>query len=254
MSDLIAGFSASSSYSSLAQATSYSSPNRAVSYNTTKIAQEASFSFDAIIAEEHSAPAVSIPFAEGEKNGDDIIDALAEKLAAFLEPFGEKGEKLAEIITAALESLADLVEDTSVDEAALSIDIRFARIEESYSHGAHGRAGVFSGFALEVNVSTKTVDYDPSRATVITTAGAQVEFTQTQMIEGHKRGVFRRPHPGIQSMPGYDQELADQTKQIVDFLKETRKQMKAFSREEEHGFRHQMKQALKDYSHYNMRA
>ena len=254
MFDLISGFSASSSYSSLAQATSYSSPNGGVSYNSIKLAQEASFSFDAFIVEEHSAPAVSLPFAEGEKNGDDMMDALAEKLAGVLEPFGGKGEKPAEIITKALESLADLVADTSVDEAALSIDIRFARIEESYSNGAYGSAGVFSSFALEVNVSTTTVDYDPGRATVINTAGVQVEFTQSQMIEGHKRGVFRRSHPAIQDMPGYDKELADQTKQIIDFLKETRKQMKAFSREQEHGFRHQMRQAIKDYSHYNMRA
>jgi len=253
MSDLIAGFSASSSYSSLAQATSYSNPTRGISSTEASLRQEASFSFDAFIAEEHSAPAVSLPFAEGEKNSDDMMDMLAEKLEGFLEPFGEKGEKLAEIITKALESLADLVEDTSVDQAELSIDIRFARIEESYSNGRHGSAGVFSSFALEVNVATKAIDYDPSRATVITTAGSKVEFTQTQMIEGHKRGVFRRGKSGIENFPGYNKELADQTKQIIEFLKETRKQIKAFSKNEEQGFRHQMTQALIDYSHYNMR-
>jgi hypothetical protein len=254
MSDLIAGFSASSSYSSLASATSYSNPYRGVSHSTASLTQEASFSFDAVIAESHSNPISSLPFAEGEKDADDVISQLAEKLAGFLEPFGYKGEKLAEVINTAMESLADLVEDTSVDAAALSIDIRLARVEESYSNGRFGSAGVFSGFALEVNVSTTTVDYDPGRAVVINTAGSKVEFSQTQMIEGHKHGVFRRESPSLSDFKGYNKELAEQTKEIVEFLKETRKQLKAFTREEEHGYRHYLKNAMKDFSHHRMRA
>lgn len=254
MTDLVAGFAASSSYSSFAQATSYSSPFRGHSQTSTAVAQEASFSFDAFVAETNHAPAVSLPFGEGDKSSDDMMAALSEKLAGFLEPFGNKGEKLAEILSTALESLADLVTDTSADAAAISIDISFSRFEESYSGGRFGSSGVFSGFALEVSVSTEAIDYDPDRSAVISMAGAKVEFSTTQMIEGHQSGVFRREAPEVQEIPGYNQELADQTKEIIEFLKETRKQIQAFSRDEEHGFRHQMKNMLKDYSHYNMRA
>jgi len=254
MSDLIAGFAASSSYSSLAQATSYSNPGRGISQTTASLRQESSFSFDAVIAEGNSAPVVSLPFGEGKKDSDDMMSRLAEKLEGFLEPFGEKGEKLAEIVNKAMESLASLVSDTSVDAASLSIDIRFARIEETYNSGQYGSAGVFNGFALEVNVSTTTVDFDPGRAAVINTAGAKVEFSQAQMIEGHKQGVFRRESPDTQKLPGFDQELADQTKKIVEFLKETRKQIKAFSHDEEHNFKQQVSRSLEDYSQYNMYA
>ncbi len=256
MTDLVAGFAASSSYSSLAQATTYSRPHHGHTHTSTStsFAQEASFSFDAVIADSHSSPVVSLPFAEGEKSSDDMMDMLAEKLAGFLEPFGRKGEELAEIITTALESLADLVEDTSVDAAALSIDINFSRIEESYGRGRHGGAGVFSGFALEVSVSTAAVDYDPDRSAVISMAGAKVEFSSAQMIEGHRHGVFQREAPSTQQLPGFSQELADQTEEIVEFLKNTRKQMNAFSREEEKNYRHQLKDMLKSHSNYNMRA
>ena len=254
MSDLIAGFSASSSYSSLTQATSYSTPFRGASYSTASITQEASFSFDAVLGQAHSNPIVSLPFAEGEKQSEDVMSQLAEKLEGFLEPFGYTGEKLAEVINTALESLSDLVTETSVDAAALSIDIRLARVEESYSAGRFGGAGVFSGFALEVNVATTTVDYDPGRAVVINTAGSKVEFSQTQMIEGHKYGVFRREAPAFASLGGYSQELAEQTREIVEFLKETRKQLKAFTRDEEHNYRHQLGRGLRTHSHHSLRA
>jgi len=177
-----------------------------------------------------------------------------EKLAGFLEPFGEKGEKLAKIISTALESLADLVEDTSVDAAELSIDINFSRIEESFNGGRHGGSAVFSGFALEISVSTKTIDYDPGRATVINMEGSKVEFSSTQMIEGHKRGVFRKEARGLQDFPGYDPKLAEQTEKIIEFLKETRKYIEAFSKEENRDFRHQLKHALKDFSRYDVRS
>lgn len=254
MSDLIAGFSASSSYSSFAEATRYSSPFRGVSHSSTSLTQEASFSFDAVIAESHSNPIASLPFAEGDKNPDDVMAMLAEKLAGFLEPFGYKGEKLAEVINTAMSSLADLVEDTSVDAAALSIDIRLARVEESYSNGRYGSAGVFNGFALEVNVSTTTVDYDPGRAVVINTAGSKVEFSQTQMIEGHKQGVFRRESPYLSQLGGYSEELAEQTKEIVEFLKETRKQLKAFTHDEENRYRYHLGKSMRGFSHHSMRA
>ncbi len=254
MSDLLAGFSASSSYSSLAQATTYSNPFRGASYTSASVAQEASFSFDAVIAEAHSNPIISLPFAEGEKQSSDVMAQLAEKLEGFLEPFGYTGEKLAEVINTALESLSDLVTDTSVDAAALSIDIRLARVEESYSAGRYGGAGVFSGFALEVNVATTTVDYDPGRAVVINTAGSKVEFTQTQMIEGHRLGVFRRQAPAFANLGGYSQELADQTREIVEFLKDTRKQLKAFTRDEEHNYRHYLRNGLRGHCHHCLRA
>ena len=254
MTDLVAGFAASSSYSSFAQATSYSRPHHGHTHTSTStsFAQEASFSFDAVIAD--SSPVVSLPFGEGDKSSDDIMDALAQKLEGFLEPFGKKGEELAEIINTALESLADLVENTSVDAAALSIDINFSRIEESYSRGHHGASGVFGGFALEVSVSTAAVDYDPDSSAVISMAGSKVEFSTTQMIEGHRHGVFRRAAPAAQNFPGYNQELADQTKEIVEFLKDTRKQIDAFSRDEEKGFRHHLKDMMKDHSRFNMHA
>lgn len=254
MSDLIAGFSASSSYSSLAQATSYSSPFRGVSHSSTSFAQETSFSFDAVIAEDHSSPIASLPFAEGDKDADDMLDMLAEKLEGFLEPFGHKGEELAEIINTALESLADLVSDTSVDQASLSIDIRLARVEETYSSGPFGRAGVFSGFALEVSVATQTVDYDPNRATVINTAGSKVEFTQTQMIEGHKYGVFRREAPFMNAFAEKNSEAMEQAKEIIEFLKETRKQLKAFTHDEERGYRRHLGHMMRDFHHHRLSA
>jgi len=75
MTDLIAGFSASSSYSALSQNTSYVSPYSGVSRSSSSvIAQEASFSFDAVIAEQSSSPVVSLPFAEGEKSSDVMMD------------------------------------------------------------------------------------------------------------------------------------------------------------------------------------
>ncbi|WP_169569764.1 hypothetical protein [Sneathiella limimaris] len=254
MSDLIAGFSASSSYSSYASATRYSNPYQGISHTSASLAQEASFSFDAVLIEDHSNPIVSLPFAEGEKSSDDMMSQLQEKLEGFFEPFGYKGEELAEVVGTALQSLADLVEDTSVDAASLSIDIRLARVEESYSTSGYQRgAGVFSGFALEINVSTTTVDYDPGRSVVINTTGSKIEFSETQLIEGHKRGIFRRAAPGLQNFPGFNQELADQTREILEFLKDTRKQLKAFSREEEHGYRHHLHHALKGHNHFNMR-
>ncbi len=255
MIDLVAGFAASSSYSSFAAATRYSNPFRGVSHNATSVAQESSFSFDAVIAEDHSSPVVSLPFAEGDKSSDDMMDMLKEKLEGFLEPFGKKGEELAGIISKAMESLSDLVEDTSVDAAALSIDIRFARIEETYSRGGFGHqsSGVFSSFALEVSVSTTTVDYDPGRAAVINTAGSKVEFTSTQMIEGHKHGVFRRQAPGIQNLPGFDQEKADEAKQVIEFLKDSRRRIDAFSREEEYSYRQQLSSVFTEYNRYSLR-
>ena len=249
MSDLIAGFSASSSYSSLFQKTSYVSPNSDASQISTSVsAQKASFSFDAIIAEQSSSPAVSIPFAEGEKSSDKMMDMLAEKLEGFLEPFGEKGEKLAEIISKALGHLADLVEETSVDAAALSIDINFSRVEESFNGGS----AIFSGFALEVSVVTETVDYDPGRSTVINMAGEKLEFSSSQMIEGHKSGVFKKDAEGLVNLPGYDQELAEQTNKIIEFLKETRNNIDAFSKDENQGFRYQLENALTGFSQYDV--
>ena len=254
MSNLIAGLSASSSYGALTQTTAYSNPLSGVSYTSASVAQEASFRFDAVIAEAHSNPIVSLPFAEGEKSADDVTSQLSAKLEGFLEPFGYKGEKLAEVLTTALGALSDLVADTSADAAALSIDIRLARVEESYSAGRFGGAGVFSGFALEVNVATSTVDYDPGRAVVINTAGSKIELNQTQMIEGHKQGVFRRDAPAFANLGGYSQELADQTKEIVEFLKETRKQLQSFTRDEEHNYRHYLSDGLHGHSHHSLRA
>ena len=255
MTDLIAGFSASSSYSALSQKTAYVSPYSGVSRSSSSVvAQETSFSFDAFIAEQSSSPAVSLPFAEGEKHPDTMMAMLAEKLEGFLEPFGDKGEKLAKIITKALESLADLVADTSVDAAELSIDINFSRIEESFHSGRGGRSAVFSGFALEVSVATKTVDYDPARATVINMEGSKVELSSSQLIEGHKRGVFRKESRGLQDFPGYDPKLAEQTEKIIEFLKEVQKNIAAFSKEENRDFRHQLRHALKDFSRYDMRS
>ncbi|MCG8491080.1 MAG: hypothetical protein MI743_05665 [Sneathiellales bacterium] len=256
MSDLVAGFSASSSYSSFAEATRYSNPFRGVSYNSSSIAQEASFSFDGVIAESGSAPVVSLPFDEGEKDSDAMMDMLAEKLEGFLEPFGKKGEKLADILNNAMESLADLVSDTSVDAAAFSVDIRFARVEESYSHGGrgHSSAGVFSSFALEVSVSTTTVDYDPGKAAVINMEGTKLEFSSTQMIEGHKRGVFRREAPALQGLPGFDAEKAEEAKELIEFLKESRKQIEAFTRDEERNYRHQLGAAFGSFGRYSFDA
>lgn len=255
MTDLIAGFSASSSYSALSQNTSSINPFHGASRvsSSSVMAQEASFSFDAFIAEQSSSPAVSLPFGQGEKSSDKMMDMLAEKLAGFLEPFGEKGEKLAEIISKALESLADLVEDTSVDAAELSIDINFSRIEQSYSNGRRGSSGIFSGFALEISVSTKTVDYDPGRATVINMEGSKVELSSTQLIEGHKRGAFRKEAKAMENFPGYNHELAKQTEKIIEFLKDSQKNIEAFSKEENRDFRHQLKHALKDFSRFNMK-
>jgi len=251
MSDLITGFSASSSYASAYNATRYSSPATQQVATSSSFAQSASFSFDAFIAEDHSAPATSIPFAEGDKSSDDMLDILEEKLTGFFAPFGRKADDLAEIVTNALESLSDLVEDTSADAAAFSLDIRFARVEQTYGSAGPGSssAGVFNGFALEVSVSSAAIDYDPGQAAVVSMAGAKLEFSNLQMIEGHKTGVFRREASGLQSMPGYSQELAEQTERVVDFLKETRKQIREFTKEEEHGYRHQMKHALKDLHH-----
>ncbi|MEP3244541.1 MAG: hypothetical protein ABJN40_15495 [Sneathiella sp.] len=256
MTGLVAGFAASSSYSSFAEAARYSSPFRGVSHSSSTVSQESSFSFDAVIAEGHSSPVVSLPFAEGEKSSDAMMDLLKEKLEGFLEPFGKKGEELAGILNKAMESLSDLVTDTSVDAASLSVDIRFARVEETYSHRGFGSSGsgVFSSFALEVSVSTATVDYDPGRAAVINTAGSKIEFTSSQMIEGHRYGVFRRQAPGIHQLPGFSQEKADETKEIIDFLKDSRRRIQAFSREEEHSFRFQLKSMFTEYNRYSMRA
>jgi len=254
MLDLVTGFSASSSYASLTQANSYSSPFSGVSATSSQSVQSASFSFDAFVAENHSAPAVSLPFGEGDKSSDDMMKMLEEKLTGILSPFGESADDLAEIVTNALSSLSDLVEDTSVDAASLSVDIRFARVEESYSSsvGGFGQAGVFSGFALEVSVSTATVDYDPGRAAVISTAGAKLEFTQTQMIEGHKLGVFRRESSGVDNFPGYDKEKAEETLRVVEFLKEMRKQIKELNDDEEKSYRHQMHDAMKSHHHVRL--
>ncbi|MBO6827151.1 MAG: hypothetical protein JJ879_13170 [Sneathiella sp.] len=251
MSDLITGFSASSSYASAYNAARYSNSATGTSVASSSFAQSASFSFDAFIAEDYSAPAASLPFAEGEKSSEDMLEMLEDKLTGFFAPFGRKADDLAEIVTNALESLSDLVEDTSADAAAFSLDIRFARVEHTYgaSSSGFGSAGVFNGFALEISVSTAAVDYDPGRAAVVSMAGSKLEFSSLQMIEGHRTGVFRREPPGLQSMPGYSQELAEQTERVVDFLKETRKQIREFSREEEHGYRHQMKHALKNLHH-----
>ncbi len=251
MLDLVTGFSASSSYASLTQASRYSSPFSGASATSSQSVQSGSFSFDAFVAEDHSAPAVSLPFGEGDKSSDDMMEMLEEKLTGFLSPFGESADDLAEIVTNALSSLSDLVEDTSVDAASLSIDIRFSRVEESYSSSAGGyaQAGVFSGFALEVSVSTATVDYDPGRAAVINMAGSKLEFTHTQMIEGHKLGVFRRESPGIDNFPGFNKEKAEETNRVVEFLKDMRKQIKEFNDDEEKSYRHQMRDALKSLHH-----
>lgn len=256
MTGLVAGFAASSSYSSFAEAARYSSPFRGVSHSSSTVAQESSFSFDAVIAESQSRPLVSLPFAEGEKSSDDMMDMLKKKLEGFLEPFGEKGEKLAGILNKAMESLSDLVTDTSVDAASLSIDIRFARVEETYSNRGYGYAssGVFSSFAFEVSVSTETVDYDPGRAAVINTAGSKIEFTSSQMIEGHKTGVFRRPAPGLQNFPGFSQEKADETKQLVEFLKSSQRRIQSFTYQEEHSYRFELSSTVSEYNRYSMRA
>jgi hypothetical protein len=253
MSNLIAGYSASSSFSSFANATSFSSPAKNIASTSTTLAQQSSFSFDAVFAQSSSRPIVSLPFGEGDKSSSSMMDMLSEKLAGFMAPFGEKGEKMAEIISSAMESLASLVKDTSVDAAAMSIDIRFARVEQSYSNGGGSSAGVFSGFALEVSVSTATVDFDPNRATVVNMQGSKVELSQSQMVEGHKTGVFRKSSKEGQQFPGYNPEMAKESREILAFLKETRKQIAAFSNREETSFRYQMKQALMGYNQYNVR-
>ncbi|MFT6558259.1 hypothetical protein [Sneathiella sp.] len=253
MSDLIAGFAASSSYSSFAEASRYSSPYSGLSQTSTSIAQEASFSFDAFVAEDARAPVVSLPFGEGDKSSDDMMEMLAKKLEGFLEPFGKKGEELAEILGKAMESLSDLVSDTAVDAAALSVDIRFARVEETYSQGGYGAssAGIFSGFALEVSVATTTVDFDPDRSAVINMEGSKVEFSSMQMIEGHKRGVFRREADAVRELPGFDHKKAEEAKQILDFLKDNQKRVEAFSRQEEHSYRHQLKSVFNGFNRFN---
>lgn len=251
MSDLIAGFSASSNYSSAYNVARYSNAATGTSVAASSFIQSASFSFDAFIAQDAAAPAVSIPYVHGDSSEDGLLNDLENKLAGFVTPFTSKAEDLATIVRNSLETLSGLTGEALESASSFSIDIRFARVEHSYGSAGNGymSAGVFSGFALEVSISTDSETYMPVRAIALDMAGAKLEFSSLQMSEGHKTGVFRREAPGLQSMPGYSQELAEQTERVVEFLKETRKQIREFTREEEHGYRHQMKHALQGLHH-----
>ncbi|GLQ06551.1 hypothetical protein [Sneathiella chinensis] len=253
MTDLIAGFTASRSYRSFAEASLLTRPDTGLRSFSLQRVQEASFSFDALLLDDHSAPLVSLPFGEGDKSADDILAALSEKLEGFLQPFGKAGGDLVALQAKALHSLSDLIEGTAADAAALSIDIRFARTEQTYGVSGSGQTGIFSGFALEISVSTALVDFDPGRSMVISMAGERVEFSSLQMIEGHRLGVFRRPAPGLGVMPECASEQAEEARKIIAFLKETRRQIKAFQEPEERAYRGVLYQAVQSFSGVSVR-
>lgn len=265
----IGSFSAAASLSFQASAVQTTSISDAGYSSVSLSSASSSFSLETAMLGDYSRPAISIPLYEGARhdNGhhhghghsrhygyDKVRGDVENTLSGFMEPFSDTMEKLQDIMKSAMEALSELVENSSLDAAAIQIDIRFGRLEETYSGAGGAASGVFSSFAIEVSVVTADIEFSPDNAMVIDMVGAKVELSTEQMIVGHETGIYSREADPAASLPGYDAELAEQTKQIIEFLKDNRKMFEEFNTEDRKSVTHMLHDLFKDYRAYSLTA
>jgi hypothetical protein len=194
------------------------------------------------------APAVELGFEQGENGASEISDQLSQKLQGFFQPLGKQGAELADTVGNALNSLSNLVQQGTNQPSAFSINISFARFEQSFSNSANGSSGTVSGFAIEISIATASGDFDPNQSTILNSEGNDLGLSANEKAEGQQSGVYRQAAAPGTTLPAADNDQASQTQQILDFLKQTQQQISAFTQQEETNLRSQMSQALGGYS------
>lgn len=242
MSDLIAGITSSSIYSSYTGALISNDSTQALIQTSSQTIEQASFSFDAVFLETDRPPIVSVPVGNLDENDDSTMEILTEKLAGFLEPFGKSGDELVDVIESVLGTISNLLQITSEDANAISIDINLIRLEESasVSTGNASVSAVMSGFALEISVGTAEVAYNPDQSGLVKLSGSQIIFGSYEMMKAHDLGILQFETPSIPddlSLFNNQEQNSDEMKHIVEFLKTTSKQINPFSYPEEELFR-----------------
>ncbi|MEH6477407.1 MAG: hypothetical protein V7727_17070 [Sneathiella sp.] len=256
MSDLIAGITSSSVYNTYTNTLFSTNSNQATVQSSSQSIREASFTFDAIFLEEDRPSIVSMSVGAVDEVGDTMLSSLAEKIAGFLEPFGKSGEDLKKTIGSVLETIGRLLQITSEDANAISIEINLARIEESFSikGGASSASATISGFALDISVATAEMAYNPDQTALVKLNGSQIKFGHINQLLGDADRVFqleasiKLDAPTLQSR---QEESVDEAKHIVEFLKNTAKQIDVFNTQEENAFRDTVTELLAGRSAVN---
>ncbi len=254
----IGSYSAATSLSFQASAVSTTATSASGLNSVSLTNSSASFSLENSFSSYSARPAVSIPLERGHGHHDHghhhghhhkVKEDVESKISGFMQPFSETFEKLQDIMKTAMESLSELVENTSLDAAAIQIDIRFGRLEESYSGAGGQYSGVFNSFAIEVSVVTADIDFDPNNAAVINMTGAKVELSSEQMIVGHETGIYKREANPLENFPGFDSEKAEQDKKIIEFLKENRKMFEGLNKQDRKAVKHMFHDLFHDHRH-----
>lgn len=253
--DLLANYSTNSYYTTYTGASIKSDGASSISGISAQSIQQASFSLDASFEEAKSPSIVSIPVEGGEGIVEHLMDVLAEKLKGFLEPFGHKGEELESTIGNAIESLAGLLQYTSDDATAISLEINLIEMEKTVKDMSTGTTATIRDFGFEVYMETTTPIYDPETSAVIGMDGSRVGFGTYSMLQGHLSGVFNEGELEVPTLEDLKKTLSEHSyraKEIVNFLKNTQKAIEVFTPDEESRFRLTVADLLKDHSILNI--
>ncbi len=256
MFGLLAGITSSSVYNSYTSSLFSGSSEIAASSVSRQSILDASFSFDASFGEVKRSPIVSVPADAVQGVADTTVDILAEKLSGFLEPFGKSGEELKETIGSVLEVISGLLLHTSENADSISIDIDITRIQESFSasSGNSSATATVSGFALLIDVQTTSSEYDPSNSAVVGFDGSRIRFGHIDTLMGREQGVFNIQVQDEIPFRAHQEQYVEDRQHIVEFLKNTLKQIDAFSPKEEQQFRHSVADLLIGRSALNFQA